>query len=218
MDVEIQGSIIFPSIPGDQNEAFTQWQYWSARQPLCQDNRPAQWLSNPFLRQRGVYIWTLPRNDGGQRLLHVGCVYGKHSTLRERTLAHYNNYHAFSWHQAQDEACIRRLDRLPIYDYKASEIRGYKNDASAAEINDLLATIRVIYLSPEHHLEPDSPLLAEQRAAIKLLEGGIVRAAFHAFGDKTQLSNTVERTMNCKHFAQIAEILNKHQGIGSLFP
>lgn len=218
MDKEIQGTIIFPATSGAQNEGLRNWKYWSARQPLCQSDKPAQWLSNPFLRQRGVYIWTLPRNDGGQRLLHVGCVYGKHSTLRERTLAHYNNYHAFSWHQAQDEACIRRLDRLPIYDYKASEIRGYKNDASAAEINDLLATIRVIYLSPEHHLESDSPLLAEQRAAIKLLEGGIVRAAFAAFGDKTQLSNTIGRTANCNNSEQIAEPINQLQGIGRLSP
>lgn len=216
MDKEIQGTIIFPATSGAQNEGLRNWKYWSARQPLCQSDKPAQWLNNSFLLRRGVYIWTLPRANGEQRLLHVGCVYGKYSTMRDRTLAHYNNYHAFSWHEA--ETRIRRLDRLPIYDSKPSIIQNFTNDASTAEINNFLASIRVIYLSPEDHLEPDSHLLATQKNEIKIIEGAIVRAAFAAFGDKTQLSNTIGRTANCNNSEQIAEPINQLQGIGRLFP
>jgi len=216
MHAEIQGKTAFAGSTVTQDRPCAHWDYWSAQLPLCQEGSPAKWLDNDFLLRRGIYILTLPRPEGGQRLLHVGCVYGKHTTLRDRTLDHLNNYHAFSWNTSEKR--VRRLDRLPEYDRKSGKILSYTNNASSAEVNDFLATIRVIYLAPGCRLEPNDPLLAEQVRTIKQLEGAIVRAAAHAYGDEDQLSNTVSRTHKCDNATQFAEPINNLPGIGPLFP
>lgn len=223
---EVEGSLILPELAGfDEMEKFCRWKYWSSRLPVSKGNgEPADWLEHPFLDQRGVYLWTLPRTDNkGFRLLHVGCCYGKGSSLRERTLCHYNNYHAFAWHGGRRK--VRRLDPLPQFhangdrdrsrDESDQEGREDNHNRGTSEINAFLEKSVVIYLAPEYAPSVDSPDFKKIRTAVRTLEGAIARAADEKCGG--HLTNTLSKTSKCTNI-EIAAPVNAIEGIGPLYP
>jgi hypothetical protein len=179
-----------------------EWRYWSAMKPLCQDDWPADWLANKFLDKRGVYLWLVPDPEG-MRLMHVGCSYGMHSSLRYRTLCHYNNYFAFCYY---DEAThdgsnhgdnarrkIRRLDKLPAYDKGSRGLTTIpaNNHAKDEEIRHFLAQVHVLYLAPEPCPPAGTKLPDDVASSIRALEGAIVRSA------TVELTNTRSKTAVC---------------------
>jgi len=135
--------------------------------------------------------------------MHVGCSYGKSSSLRHRTLCHYNNYFAFSYY---DEAThggsnqgdnarrkIRRLDKLPSYDKGPGGFTTIpaNNHAKDEEIRHFLAQVHVLYLAPEPCPPVGTRLPDDVASSIRALEGAIVRSA------TVDLTNTRSKTAFC---------------------
>lgn len=182
-----------------QGLKVNEWRYWSAMKPVCQDDRPAEWLTHKFLDKRGVYLWLLP-HPKGMRLMHVGCSYGKCSNLRHRTLCHYNNYFAFSDyeeathdglnHSDNARTRIRRLDKLPSYDKGSGELTTIpaNNHAKDDEIRHFLCQVHVLYLAPEPCPPVGIRLPDDMASSIRALEGAMVRGA------NVELTNTRSKT------------------------
>lgn len=212
MTEAISEQVDFPML-----KTVKRWTCWTPKDPICICGKPARWLRDPFLDRRGVYLWTLPRpSTQGLRVFHIGCSYGKSSSLRERSLSHYNNYFAYSLDRNTREPV--RLDKLPSYSKETGNRDSSRDEpgATTEEILNFLGKVRMIYLAPDTDMHVEAPDFPNLQRDIRLLEGAIARGVEDACPG--HLTNTRGRTSACHNAMEIANPVNTIPGIGTLFP